>query len=324
MDRGKIALWFFAHRSKAFIGVPDTSCSCRNDSNTPRIIFNYFQLTRNRQYATRNFSLILCKSTTKMANFHIIETGYFMADGGVMFGPIPKRYWQKRYPCDPNNMCLMAMRCLLIETGKRKIVVDCGAGDKHSEKLKFYRLHNLKDLVAGIENAGYKANEITDVVFTHLHFDHCGGGTVFDDKGNVVPAFPEATYLLSRSQWDNYRNPSPFEAGAFFPENTEPLFEAGRLRLIESDTTLCDGVELKLYDGHTPGQTAVFFESNGEKFVFPGDVVPTSAHLSLEWLSAYDNNAALAMEEKQRLFELTQKENRTFIFYHDAYVSMKK
>ncbi|MDO5524112.1 MAG: MBL fold metallo-hydrolase [Bacteroidia bacterium] len=258
-----------------------------------------------------------------MANFHTIETGYFWADGGAMFGPIPKKYWQKRYPCNDNNMCLMTMRCLFIETNGRKILVDCGAGDKQLDKLKYYQPHDLKDLRGEIEKIGYSADEITDVVLTHLHFDHCGGGTVFDEEKNIVPAFPNASYWLSRLQWENYKNPMLYEAASFFPENIEPVSEAGQLQLIDSDQSLCDNVTLKLYNGHTPGQIAVFFDNSDEKIIFPADVIPTSVHLPLGWLSAYDNNAALAMEEKKRFLDEAKAENATLVFFHDAYKAME-
>ena len=259
-----------------------------------------------------------------MTNFHIINTGYFRADGGAMFGPIPKKYWSKRYPCNQNNMCLMAMRCLFIETDNRKILVDCGAGDKQLNKLKYYQPHDLRNLRTEIEKIGYAADEVTDVVLTHLHFDHCGGGTVFNPAGEAVPAFTNATYWLSRAQWDNYRNPMLYEAASFFPENIEPVFEAGQLQLIDSDTTLCESIHLKLYDGHTPGQIAVFFHNQGQKVVFPADIVPTSVHLPPGWLSAYDNNAALAMEEKKRFLDEVRAENATLVFFHDAYVESMK
>ena len=259
-----------------------------------------------------------------MANFHTIETGYFRADGGAMFGPIPKKYWHKRYPSDPNNMCLMAMRCLFIETDGRKILVDCGTGDKQLDKLKFYQLYNLKDLRSEIGKIGYSPDEVTDVVLTHLHFDHCGGGTVFNERREVVPAFPKADYWLSRAQWNNYKNPMLYEAASFFPENIEPVFETGQLQLIDSDQPLSENVTLKLYDGHTPGQIAVFYDSDGEKIIFPADIVPTSVHLPLGWLSAYDNNAALAMEEKKRFLDEAKAQNATLIFFHDAYTKMMK
>ena len=257
-----------------------------------------------------------------MIKFHIIESGYFMADGGAMFGPIPKMYWEQKYPCNENNLCVMAMRCLFVETKNRRILIDTGVGNKH--ELKFYQPHNLKDMVEEIKRIGYEPSEITDVVLTHLHFDHCGYATRFDNNKKVIPTFPNATYWLSKAQWENYRNPRLYEKDSFFAENIEPVFDSNQLTLIENNIELFEGFRLKLFDGHTPGQIAVFIDTEKEKIVFPGDVVPTSAHVSLGWLSAFDNNAALAMEEKKRLLDQMVLENRRAIFYHDAHITSAK
>lgn len=257
-----------------------------------------------------------------MIKFHIIESGYFMADGGAMFGPIPKMYWERKYPSDENNLCQMAMRCLFVETINRRILIDTGVGNKH--ELKFYQPHNLKDMLQEIKRIGYKPNDVTDVVLTHLHFDHCGYATQLDKDKKAVPTFSNATYWLSKAQWENYRNPRLFEKDSFFLENIEPVFDSNQLTLIDSDTELFKGFNLKLYDGHTPGQIAAFIDTESEKIAFPGDVVPTSAHVSLGWLSAYDNNAALAMEEKKRLLDLIVFEDRRAVFYHDAHIVSAK
>ena len=257
-----------------------------------------------------------------MIKFHIIESGYFMADGGAMFGPIPKMYWERKYPCNEQNMCIMAMRCLFVETKNRRILIDTGLGNKH--ELKFYQPHNLKDIVEEINRIGYDLSEITDVVLTHLHFDHCGYATCFDENKNATPTFPNATYWLSKAQWENYLNPLLYEKDALFAENIEPVFESNQLTLVEEDTELFDGFTLKLYDGHSPGQIAAFIDTDDEKIVYPGDVVPTSAHVSLGWLSAFDNNAALAMEEKKRLLDKVVQEERRAIFYHDAHIVSAK
>lgn len=259
-----------------------------------------------------------------MLNFHIIETGYFLGDGGVMFGPVPKKYWSAKYKTDENNMCEMSMRCLFIETDERRILVDTGLGNKHLSKLKYYRPHGLKDVRDEIRKIGYAPEEVTDVIFTHLHFDHCGAATVLNTDGNTVPAFPNATYRVSLAQWKNYRNPSLFEQQSFFSDNIEPLFDAGKLQFVAGDMPLCDNIRLELYDGHTPGQIVVLFDTEKGNFAFPGDVVPTSLNLALGWLSAYDCHAALAMEEKKRFLDKAKKENRTLIFYHDVYTKMGK
>lgn len=273
---------------------------------------------------TRNFSLNLPQKYNNMLKYHIIESGYFLGDGGVMFGPVPKKYWSAKYKVDEKNMCEMSLRCLFIETESRRILVDAGLGDKHDARLKFFQPYNQQNIVDEILKIGYEPEDVTDVILTHLHFDHCGASTVLNEKNEAVPTFPNATYRVSLAQWKNYRNPTLFEKGSFFPENIEPVYDAGQLQFVLGDTALDDQIRLELYDGHTPGQIVVLFETEGEKYAFPGDVVPTSLNIALSWLSAYDNSVAVAMEEKKRFLDKAKKEKRTLIFYHDAYTPMAK
>ena len=259
-----------------------------------------------------------------MLKFQIIESGYFWGDGGVMFGPVPRKYWSKKYKTDENNMCEMSLRCLFIETEKRKIIVDTGIGQKDHAKLKFYKPHNMKDITEEIRKIGFAPEEVTDVILTHLHFDHCGGSTVLNEKGEIVPTFPNAIYRVSLKQWENYRNPRLFEEDSFFSENIEPVFNAGQLQFVENDEQWDENIRLEIYDGHTLGQIIVLFDTDEGNFAFPGDVVPTSLYLSLGWLSAYDNNAAQAMEEKKGFLAKAKKDKRTLIFYHAAYTPTAK
>lgn len=259
-----------------------------------------------------------------MLKFHMIESGYFLGDGGVMFGPVPKKYWSAKYKTDENNMCEMSLRCLFIETDTRRILVDAGLGDKHDARLKFYQPSRQNNIVEEIRRIGYGPEAVTDVILTHLHFDHCGGSTLLNEQQQPIPAFPHATYRVSLAQWKNYRNPSLFEKGSFFPENIEPVYDAGQLQFVLNDMQLDDQIRLELYDGHTPGQIVVLFETKEDKFAFPGDVVPTSLNISLSWLSAYDNSVAVAMEEKKRFLDKAKKDRRILIFYHDAYTPIAK
>jgi len=259
-----------------------------------------------------------------MLKFHIIESGYFMGDGGVMFGPVPKKYWSAKYKVDDKNMCVMSMRCLFIETNTRRILIDSGIGNKHDSKLKFFQPFDQKDIRDEIRNIGYEPEEITDVIISHLHFDHCGGNTVLNNKNEAVPTYPNATYHLSLKQWNNYRNPSIFEQASFFADNVEPIYDSGQLRFVIEDTQLEDNIRLELYDGHSPGQIAVLFDDGEEKYAFPGDVVPTSLNLQLGWLCAYDNSMVEAMDEKKRFMDKVRAEKRTLIFYHDAYTESAK
>ncbi|HHU27359.1 MAG TPA: MBL fold metallo-hydrolase [Bacteroidales bacterium] len=259
-----------------------------------------------------------------MVTLHIIESGYFLGDGGVMFGSVPKRYWSAKYPVDDHNMCAMALRCLFIDTGDRRILVDAGIGNKHDNRLKFYHPYDQKDIAQAIREIGYAPEEVTDVILTHLHFDHCGGSTVLNTKGKAVPTYPNATYWVSLDQWENYRNPMLFEKGSFFADNIEPVHDAGQLQLVEGDTRIDEHICLELYDGHSPGQIVVLIDTQQGDYAFPGDVVPTSLNLSLSWVSAYDNSAAIAMEEKKRFLDKAKVDQRTLIFCHDAYTVSAK
>lgn len=247
-----------------------------------------------------------------------------MGDGGVMFGAVPKKYWSAKYKTDENNMCVMSMRCLFIETDTRRILVDTGLGDKHLSKLKFFQPFDLKNIRDEIREIGHEPEDVTDVIISHLHFDHCGGNTLLNEKSEAIPAYSNATYHLSLAQWNNYRSPSLFEKSSFFADNIEPVYDAGQLRFVLEDIQLDDNIKLELYDGHTPGQIAVLFENEEGKYAFPGDVVPTSLNLQLSWLCAYDNSMVIAMKEKKRFMDKARAEKRTLIFYHDAYTESAK
>ncbi len=259
-----------------------------------------------------------------MVKYHIIESGYFRGDGGVMFGPVPKKYWSAKYEVDDKNMCVMSLRCLFIDTGERRVLVDAGLGNKHNSRLKFYQPFDQKDIVEEIRKIGYAPEEVTDVILTHLHFDHCGASTVLNEQGVAVPTFPNATYRISLAQWQNYRNPSLFEKGSFFEDNIEPVYDAGQLQFVLEDMQLDEHIRLELYDGHSPGQIVVLFDTEEANYAFPGDVVPTSLNLSLSWLSAYDNSVVVAMDEKKRFMDKAKEEQRTLIFCHDAYTVLAK
>src|SRR5690554_7561159 len=131
-----------------------------------------------------------------MVKYHIIESGYFRGDGGVMFGPVPKKYWSAKYEVDDKNMCVMSLRCLFFDTGERRVLVDAGLGNKHNSRLKFYQPFDQKDIAEEIRSIGYAPEEVTDVILTHLHFDHCGASTVLNEQGVAVPTFPNATYRI--------------------------------------------------------------------------------------------------------------------------------
>lgn len=248
----------------------------------------------------------------------IIDTGYFHADGGAMFGAIPKTSWSRRYPSNEQNSCVLAMRSVLITTDCGRIILidtGAGAGIQHLKQLSYYNFFNLVDLGEELEKRGIRREQVTDIVLTHLHFDHCGYTT--DEAGNM--SFPNATHWVSRSQWDNLLHPNALEKDSYFREDLQTVADRGLLRLIDADIELCRNVNLRLFDGHTPGQIAPYIQTDEQTFVFAGDVIPLAASLSPEWISAYDTYPVTSYKEKLRMLEEAAAEDQVIIFCHDAY-----
>lgn len=251
----------------------------------------------------------------------LIDTGCFYADGGAMFGAIPKTAWSRRYPSNEKNGCVLTMRSLLISKYPEKIIlVDNGAGNKHLDQLSYYNFFNLVDLEEELRKKGITPEQVTDVILTHLHFDHCGYSTRKDEKtGELYPSFPNATHWVSRKQWENFLHPNPLEKDSYFMENMQAIADKGLLRLIDTDTKLCPDIELRIFDGHTPGQLVPYITTSEQTFVFAGDVIPLVASVSPEWISAYDTYPVTSYLEKIRMLEEAAREGQVLIYCHDAY-----
>lgn len=252
----------------------------------------------------------------------LIDTGYFYADGGAMFGAIPKSAWSRRYPSTAENTCLLAMRCALIRSDDGHIIlIDNGAGDKHLKQLAYYAFCSLKDLGEELRKRGVSPEQVTDVVLTHLHFDHCGYTTLRREGGTCTPAFPKATHWVSRAQWENFCRPHPLEQGSYFAEDMQAIADEGLLRLVDTDFELCRDVKIRRFDGHTPGQLAAYLQTPHRTYVYAGDVIPLQASLSPEWISAYDLKPLVSYSEKLRMLEEAAQEKQAIIYGHDAYNS---
>ena len=250
-----------------------------------------------------------------------IDTGYFYADGGAMFGAIPKTSWSRRYPSNAQNGCVLAMRSLLIEADGRIILVDNGAGYKHLKALSYYQFFDLQDLHEALRKRGIEPTDVTDMVFTHLHFDHCGYTTLQDPQSGALRlAFPNANHWVSHRQWENFRHPHPLEQGSYFPEDMELVETSGRLRLVEEEEmALTPHVRFRLFDGHTPGQIALYCDLPERTYLFAGDVIPLAAHLSLAWISAYDDAPLRSYEAKERMLAEAVAHKQAIIYCHDAH-----
>ena len=252
---------------------------------------------------------------------HVINTGNLMLDGGAMFGVVPKVLWNKVYPADKNNLVNLSMRSLLVIKGNRKVLIDAGIGEKQDDKfLSYYYLNGNDSLGKSLKNAGVGYDEITDVVLTHLHFDHCGGSVKKKSSGEgYKTTFSKARYWVGKDQWKEANKPNQREKASFLPENFLPIEESGQLRLVSKDTELFPGFDLKLFHGHTHGQLIPFLSYHGRNIIYVADLIPTAANIPLSWIPAYDIKPLKAMQEKEQFLKEGVKNNYTLFFEHDIY-----
>ncbi len=250
-----------------------------------------------------------------------IETGNLKLDGGAMFGVVPKTLWSKVYPADENNLCNWAMRCLLVVDGDRKILIDDGIGDKQDwHFLRHYYLNGEDDLESSLAKAGYTKDDITDVILTHLHFDHCGGSVEWNqERTGYKLAFPNAGYWASRQQYEWAIEPNHRESASFLKENILPIEESGHLKLIEGDGEILPNINIKLYHGHTEGQVIPHINYNGRTVVFMADLLPSTAHVPMPWIMAYDTRPLITLEDKERFFKEALENDYILFFEHDIY-----
>ena len=249
-----------------------------------------------------------------------INTGNLKLDGGAMFGVVPKVIWNKLYPADENNLCNWAMRCLLIVDGDRKILIDNGMGDKQDEHfLKHYYLNGDDTLEKSLAQYGFTPDDITDNIITHLHFDHVGGAIKYDENKDLVPTFRNATYWVSKAQWEWANNPNRREKASFLEENILPIQTKGNLKLVEKEGEILPNIEVRLFNGHTDGQIIPYIKYKGETIVFMGDLLPSTAHIPMPYVMSYDTRPLLTLEDKKRFFAEAVKNNYILFFEHDLY-----
>lgn len=260
-----------------------------------------------------------------------LPTGEFGLDGGAMFGTVPKVLWEKSNPTDDKNRIAMEARGLLLKSKDRKIVIDCGNGadfvEKYGEKLgpKFQQMYNIDSagpsLLKSLASHGVQPEDVTDVILTHLHFDHCGGGTTVRD-GQLVPTFPKAKYYVQKLNLETAKNPNIREKASYFPANFEPLLKAGVLNLVDGPThNLLPGISVDVSNGHTQGHQYVRIHNSDKTktLVYCGDVIPTSSHIRLAWVMGYDLEPLRLIEEKRRLLDQAAREHWYLFFEHDPY-----
>lgn len=259
-----------------------------------------------------------------------IPTGLFRLDGGAMFGTVPKILWSKTNPTDEQNRILMECRTLLLISEDRKILIDTGNGTdfitKYGEAAgsKFEQMYGVDQSGTSLLNSLKKHNvtpdQITDVILTHLHFDHAGGATCADENGKIVPTFPNATYYIQQANLETARKPNRRERASYLAPNFEPLFEHNVVKVLSGPTEVAPNISVSISNGHTLGQQNVLISDGKTHLFYCADLIPTSTHVKLAWVMGYDIQPVVILEEKENILKQAASENWYLFFEHDPLV----
>jgi glyoxylase-like metal-dependent hydrolase (beta-lactamase superfamily II) len=250
---------------------------------------------------------------------YTIDTGFFKLDGGAMFGVVPKTIWNKLNPSDENNLCSWAMRCLLIEDGKRLILVDNGIGDKQDAKFfSHYFLHGDATLDKSLAAHGFHRDDITDVFLTHLHFDHCGG-SIIRQQDKLVPAFSNATYWSNEDHWKWATQPNDREKASFLKENILPIQESGQLKFVahQECVRFTDNISVRFANGHTDAMMLPQITYKDKTIVYMADLLPSIGHIPLPYVMAYDMFPLKTLQEKKVFLQEALDKQYILFLEHD-------
>jgi len=247
-----------------------------------------------------------------------IVTSTFALDGGAMFGVVPKSLWAKQVEVDELNRISMVTRTLLLESADRKILVDTGNGDKWQQKQReIFKIQTANyTLPVSLAQHGLTPDDITDVICTHLHFDHVGGNTRFDGE-RIVPVFPRATYWVQAENWSLAQQPHEKDRASYLAENWVVLAENGMVSILRSEHELFDSIKLELIHGHTRGQQLPVISDTKTTLFYGGDLLPLKAHIPIPWVMAYDNEPLISIQEKKRILPGLLKRDAIIFFEHD-------
>jgi len=257
---------------------------------------------------------------------YAINTGHFKLDGGAMFGVVPKSIWNKSNPADQNNMCSWALRCLLIEDGNRLILIDNGMGNKQDEKFfGYYYLHGNDTLQKSLNKYGFEMDDITDMVLTHLHFDHCGGSIKYNsNKTNLEPAFKNAKYYCNEKHWNWATQANSREKASFLKENILPIKESGQLNFIDSQSTLITNLSFIEVNGHTEGMMLPIIKYKESTLAYMADLIPSVGHLPIPFVMGYDVRPLETLKEKELILKTALDNDWTLFFEHDPTIECIK
>jgi glyoxylase-like metal-dependent hydrolase (beta-lactamase superfamily II) len=247
----------------------------------------------------------------------IVDGGHFRLDGGAMFGVVPKVLWERKFPADEKNRVRLATNCLLVRGSGFTALVECGLGEKWDDRAReTYAIEPGRGLAASLASLGVHVEDVDALVVSHLHFDHCGGATR-RENGELLRTFPRATMYLQHAELEHARAPHERDRASYLPENWEPYAEAGRLETLRGEAEVRPGVTVAPLKGHNDGMQAVRVESEGQIAFYFADALPTTAHVPIPWIMAYDLYPVDLIQNKKRLLDRAQREGWLCVFEHD-------
>lgn len=250
-----------------------------------------------------------------------VVSNYFSLDGGAMFGIIPKPLWSKTNPADDQNRVRLAARHLILQSESRNIIIDTGMGDKWDEKSRsIYNIDSTLKLEHELELYGLDTASITDVILTHLHFDHTGGSTKIEN-GKLVPAFPNAKYFVQKKNYEWAINPSDRDKGSYLKNNFDPLMNEGLLHFINGEEQFDEEISFILVNGHTFYQQLIKISDGENTFLCVCDLLPFASHIPLPYIMGYDLQPLVTLNEKKKILQHAVNENWKLFFYHDPEIA---
>jgi glyoxylase-like metal-dependent hydrolase (beta-lactamase superfamily II) len=248
----------------------------------------------------------------------VVTAGHFRLDGGAMFGVVPRVLWERVSPPDEKNRIELALNCLVVRDGKRTVLVETGMGEKwDSKNREIYALRSEGGLLLSLERLGVLPEAVSLVLLTHLHFDHAGGATVSSPGGEPIPAFPNATYVVQKIEWEFASRLNERTRASYLPENYEPIRRSGQLRLVEGEEEILPGVRVIPLPGHTPGLQGVLLQGGGRTALYPSDLVPTVSHLPYPYIMGYDVLPLTTLETRKRVLPRAAEEGWIVILGHE-------
>lgn len=251
-----------------------------------------------------------------------VNGGNFLLDGGACFGVVPKTVWNKVFPCDEKNRIRLANNCVLARDGQQTVLIDTGYGGKYAKvDRSAFGMQEGCAIVESLRSLEVEPESVDTVVLGHLHFDHAGGATQHDERGLLVPTFPNAQYVVHRFEWEDAISKASELLAAYPQDNLEPLIGSPQLRLLGDNETIVPGLLARRTSGHTRGHMAPCFESGGQTAIYIGDICPTIQHVRPLWCLSYDTLLLVTRRVKQRMLAEAARDHAWILWTHDPDVA---